>query len=165
MTEIFPKDVYSALKTVLSNSSYLTYFDEIVIRKFRRGNLPDFEYYCIVISPQSALAVVYPAHQRYIENTIQLVMIGKMLGTEEEAILADSPLATPPKVGILAMYEDIVRTLYENDLGGAIEFTPGLKELDYASDFDVVVEEEREGFLMEMRMSYHPKGARFVDLK
>ncbi len=165
MADIFPLSVYSGLKTVLENSSYLSYFDTIVIQKFRRGNTPNFSNYCLIISPQSALTVVYPAHQRYVENTIQLIMLGKMLGTEEEAIMADKPTDTPPKVGILAMYEDILLTLYENDLGGAIEYTPGLRELDYASDFDVVVEEDREGFFLEMRMWYHPRGARFTDLK
>jgi hypothetical protein len=161
---IFPLTVYTGLKTVLEDSAYLSYVDTITIQKFRQDSMPNFDYYCIVISPQLASLVVYPAHQRYVENLIHLILLGKMLNGEADAILADQPGITPPNVGILAMYEDVILTLYNNDLGGAIELQPGIRELDEASDFNVFVTEDREGFIMETKIVYKPRGERFVSL-
>jgi len=161
---LFPKAVYNALKTELSNASALPYVDLVTIRKYNRANMPDFNYYCIIISPVSAVSEPYPASQRWIQNDIDLVLLGKILYTEEDAIIADSPSATPPKVGILAMYEDIYNTLYENNLGGVIELLPGLIELDSPAKFDILTSAESDVHLIEAHMKYKPRGERFVDL-
>jgi len=161
---IFPRGVYVALKAELEASSYLSYVDTFSIRKYRRDDLPDFENYCIVISPSTAEAVPYPASQRWVQNVIDIILLGKLHYGKEDAIIADSPSSTPPNVGVLAMYEDVFYSLYENNLGGEIQLSPGMQELDTLSRFDILLEDEREGFIFEARMGYQPRGVRFVDL-
>jgi hypothetical protein len=159
---IFPLAVYTAVKTALKNSAYLSYVDTVEIRKFRHGNLPKLSHHGIVISPSFSQAVTYPANQKYIINSMHLMLLVLMNYGEEAAILADEPTATPPNVGILPMYEDVFLTLFENNLGGVISLIPGMGELDEPSFFDVVVDEAQEGFIMEARIEYRPKGERFV---
>ena len=162
---LFPKDVYTALKTELSGASLLPYVDTIEIRKYHRETLPDFNYYCIVISPVSAISVPYKAAQRWITNMVELVLLGKVLNGQEDAIMADTPGGSPPNMGILAMYEDVYRSLYKNTLGGAIELYPGLEELDVITRFDIIAsDEEREAFIFEVRVGYQVRGERWVDL-
>lgn len=162
---IFPKDVYVALKTVLSSSSLLDYVDTFSIQKYSRDRIPDFSYYAIIISPATARSFIYPASQRYIGNELELVMLSKLLTrSDEDVIMADSPTDSPPNVGVLAMYEDIYRTLYKNNLGGTIELYPDIKELDNVSQFDVIGDILRDEFLIEARVRYSPRGQRFVDL-
>ena len=163
---LFPKDVYTAIKTALSDSSLLSYVDKIEIRKYRRDNIPDFEYYSIVISPILAESVPYEAAQRWIANTVELILLGKILSGQEDAIMADNPTGSPPNVGVLAMYEDVYRTLYKNNLGGVIELYPKLNELDVTTRFDVLApDEDREAFIFEARVGYHPRGQRWVNLE
>jgi len=162
---IFPRDVYIALKSELESSSDLSYVDVVVIRKYNRENLPDFSHHCIIINPLSVKAVPYPASQRWIENEIELILLGKKHYTSEDIIIADAPGESPPNVGVLAMYEDIFNTLYENNLGGEIELLPGLIELDNPTRFDILIDEESEQFIFEARLKYMPRGKRFVDLK
>jgi len=163
---LFPKDVYSAIKTALEGSSFLPYVDVVAIRKYRRDTLPEFEYYSIVISPLSAESVPYEAAQRWIANTVELILLGKIRNGLEDALMADSPTGSPPNVGVLAMYEDVYRTLYKNTLGGVIELYPKLNELDVTSRFDVLApEEDREEFIFEARVGYRPRGQRWVNLE
>jgi hypothetical protein len=162
---LFPKDIYTAIKTALSGASLLTYVDVVEIRKYRRDTLPDFTNYCIVISPMSAESVPYEAAQRWIANVLELVLLGKIRNGLDAAITADSPGDSPPNVGVLAMYEDVYRTLYANTLSGAIELYPKLNELDVSARFDVLApEEDREEFIYEARMGYRPRGKRWVNL-
>lgn len=162
---MFPKNIYLAVKSVLEASSYLPYVDVIEIRKYRRGNLPDFEDYCIVISPILAESVPYAAAQRWIANSIELILLGKLRSGHSDAVVADNPTGSPPNVGVLAMYEDVYRTLYDNDLGGTIELYPKLNELDVVTRFDIIApDEDREAFIFEVRMGYRPRGKRWVDL-
>jgi len=162
---MFPKDIYLAVKSALEDSSYLTYVDVVEIQKYRRDTLPDFENYCIVISPILAESVPYPAAQRWIANSIELILLGKLRTGHSDAVVADNPTGSPPNVGVLAMYEDVYRTLYKNTLEGAIELYPELNELDVVTRFDVIApDEDREAFIFEVRMGYHPRGQRWVDL-
>lgn len=160
---IFPLGIFSALKTALENASILSYVDKIAIRQYRPNQLPDFENYCIVISPEAATPETYGASgQKWIRLEITLVCLIKVNYTLEDAVMGDTPGATPPKVGILAMYEDIFQTLYNNDLGGAIEHYPGLQELDNRTDFRLIGDESREDFILEGRIYYTPYGRRFI---
>lgn len=161
---LFPKDVYAAIKTELEGASLLSYVDVVAIRKYRRGSLPDFDYYCIVINPIVAQSVFYEAAQRYVANEVELILLGKVLNGYEDAVMADVPGGSPPNVGILAMYEDVYRTLYENTLSGEIELYPSLEELDVPTRFDTFTDEASEGFILEARMFYMPRGKRWVDL-
>lgn len=162
---LFPKDVYLAVKSALEASSDLDYVDVVEIQKYRRGNLPDFENYCIVINPILAESVPYKAAQRWIANNIELILLGKLRFGHSDAVVADNPAGSPPNVGVLAMYEDVYRTLYDNNLGGVIELYPGLDELDVTTRFDVLApDEDREDFIFEVRMGYRPRGRRWVDL-
>jgi len=162
---LFPKDVYLAVKSALENSSDLNYVDVVAIRKYRRDTLPDFENYSIVISPVLAESVPYEAAQRWIANTIELILLGKLRAGLSDAVVADNPTGTPPNVGVLAMYEDVYRTLYKNNLGGVIELYPKLNELDVVTRFDILApEEDREEFIFEVRMGYRPRGLRWVNL-
>ena len=162
---LFPKDIYLAVKSVLEASSDLDYVDVVEIRKYRRDTLPDFEDYCIVISPILAESVPYKAAQRWIANSMELVLLGKLRSGHSDAVVADNPTGSPPNVGVLAMYEDVYRTLYDNNLGGVIELYPKLNELDVVTRFDILAsDEDREAFIFEVRMGYHPRGQRWVDL-
>jgi len=161
---LFPKDICVALKTTLENSSRLSYVDSVVIQKYRRESIPDFDNYCIIISPSSAQAVVYPASQRFIQLSIDLILLGVVNYTLEDAIIGDSPNENPPRVGILTMYEDIFYTLYQNNLGGVIELAPGYTELDSLAAFDVIVDSRLEPFVVEARVVYSPRGKRFISL-
>jgi hypothetical protein len=159
---IFPLSTYSVVKTALETSPYLPYVEGVSIRKFRHGNLPTFSHHYIVISPSFAQAVTYPANQKYIINSMHLMLLVLMNYGEEAAIVADNPASVPPNVGILPMYEDVFMSLFANDLGGEISLIPGMGELDEPSFFDVVVDEKQEGFIMEARIEYRPKGERFM---
>lgn len=162
---LFPKDIYLAVKSILEASSDLDYVDVVEIQKYRRDTLPDFENYCIVISPILAESVPYPAAQRWIANSIELVLLGKLRSGQSDAVVADNPTGTPPNVGVLAMYEDVYRTLYKNTLGGVIELYPELNELDVVTRFDLLApDEDREDFIFEVRMGYRPRGQRWVNL-
>ncbi|MBA7633309.1 hypothetical protein ES703_40873 [subsurface metagenome] len=162
---LFPKDVYLAIKSVLEASTDLAYVDVVEIQKYRRGNLPDFENYCIVINPILAESVPYKAAQRWIANNIELILLGKLRSGHFDAVVADNPTGLPPNVGVLAMYEDVYRTLYKNTLGGVIELYPGLNELDVVTRFDMIApDEDREDFIFEVRMGYRPRGQRWVNL-
>jgi len=157
---VFPKEIFTALESAFSA---ITYIDKVTIRKYRRINLPDFNYYCIIINPISATAQKYDAGgQRRIIYEIELVLLGKMLNGEYDAVMADSPTATPPNVGILAIYEDVFKLLYKNDLGGKIELYPGLIELDTRTAFNIISAEDREEFLIETIVPYRPSGQRFI---
>ena len=159
---IFPKEIFTALQSVFS---VITYVDTVTVRKYRRINPPDFNYYCIIINPISATAEKYDAGgQRRVRYEIELVLLGKMFNGEEDAVMADSPTASPPNVGILAMYEDVFTLLYKNDLGGKIELYPGLIELDTRTAFNVITMEDREEFLVEMVIPYRPSGYRFLSV-
>jgi hypothetical protein len=83
--------------------------------------------------------------------------------SEQDAIVADLPLAEPPNIGILTMYEDVYKTLYRNDLGGEIELMPRINELDIQTTFNVLVD-DRDTFVMEGRMVYQPRGKRWAGL-
>jgi len=159
---IFPASTYAAVKSTLEGSAYLTYVEIVTVRKYRHGNLPAFNHHAIVISPSFSQAVTYPANQKYIMNSMHLILLVVMHYGEEDAILGNTPGLNPPKVGILPMYEGVFKTLFENNLGDEISLIPGMEELDEPSFFDVVVDEEREGFMMEARIEYRPKGERFV---
>lgn len=159
---IFPKDIVSSLKTGLVNSPHLTYVEVVAIQKYRYDNLPLFFHHCIIIQPSFVQAVTYGVSQKYLVNSIHLNLLAVMNYTEEDAFIADVPAASPPNVGILAMYEDVFTTLYENDLGGEISLIPGQSEFDEPSFFEVVTLEEREGFFMEARVEYRPKGGKFI---
>jgi len=159
---IFPLATYSAIKTALDDSSYLPYVEVVSIRKYRHGNLPFFNHHAIIISPSFAQAVTYPANQKYVVNSMHLILLAVQNYGEEDAITADSPALDPPNVGILPMYEDVFRTLFANKMGGVISLIPGMGELDEPSFFDVVTDEEREGYIMEARIEYRPKGERFM---
>jgi len=161
---IFPETVYTALKYTLEGSAYLSYVDTVVIKKYKREALPDFDYYAIVISPAGAQPTLYPANQRYIINFIELYLLGKILNGDVAAVMADSPDTTPPNVGILPMYEDVFRTLYGNNLGGEIELLPHQNELDTPADFNLISGGDLDVFLMEGKVNYRPRGVRFVDL-
>jgi len=163
---IFPKDVYTAIKSALDGATLLPYVDTVVIQKYRRDNIPDFTNYAIIISPIMAEAVIYEAAQRFIANRVELILLAKVRSrTEEDIIMADTPGGSPPNVGVLAMYEDVFRTLYKNNLSGAIELYPKINELDAPSQFDILVtDENREDFIIEARVIYNPRGQRFVDL-
>jgi len=66
---------------------------------------------------------------------------------------------------LLAMYEDVYRSLYKNTLGGVIELYPGLEELDVLTRFDVLAPGEgAEDFIYEARVGYQVRGERWVDL-
>jgi len=160
---IFPNSIYNAVKSALEGSSHLSYVDKIVIQKFRLGNLPTFDHHCIIISPSFIQAVTYGVAQKYFENSMHLHLLVVMTTYgEEDAIIADEPTATPPNVGILPMFEDVFTTLFENNLGGEVNLIPGMAEFDQPSFFEVVTEEEQEGFLMTARLEYRPKGVRFL---
>lgn len=160
---IFPGSVYMAVKTALVNSSYLTYVDKVVVQKYRPGNLPKFDHHCIIISPSFVQSITYGVGQKYLENSMHLYLLVVMTNYgEEAAIIADEPMASPPNVGILPMYEDVFTTLFDNKLGGEVNTIPGMAEFDQPSFFEVVVEEEQEGFMMLARIEYRPKGVRFL---
>jgi len=162
---LFPKDIYTAIKTELEGASLLSYVDVFAILKYRKETLPDFQYYCIVISPISAKSVPYEAAQRWIENAVELILLGKIKNGQEDAVMADSPGDSPPNVGVLAMYEDVYRSLYDNNLGGVIELYPGLEELDILTRFDILAPDaDREDFIFEARVGYRVRGQRWVDL-
>lgn len=162
---IFPKEVYVALKSELEEKLGY-YVDTVAIRKYRRTNLPNFENYCIIISPLSANAMPYHGlGQRWIYNEIDLILLGKMRNGEEDAILADEAHADPPNVGILKFYEDVFSVLYENVLGGEIELIPGLSELDNRCEFSVISDELREEFVIEARLPYVPRCRKFISLE
>lgn len=162
---LFPKDIYTALKTELSGATLLPYVDVVEILKYRRDLLPDFTNYAIVISPVSARSVPYKAAQRWIECMIELVLLGKIRTGQENAIMVDDPGGSPPDVGLLAMYEDVYRSLYKNTLGGVIELYPGLEELDVLTRFDVLAPGEgADDFIYEARVGYQVRGERWVDL-
>lgn len=163
---VFPKDIYLAVKVALEASDDLVYVDKVEIRKYRRNTLPDFENYAIVISPVSAESIPYKAAQRWITNTIELILLGKLRSGQSDAIVADSPTDSPPNVGVLAMYEDVYRTLYKNNLGGVIELYPELNELDVTTRFDIIApDEDREAFIFEARVGYRPRGQRWINLE
>ena len=158
---IFPKDVVTAVKTVLKGAASLSYVDTVVVLKYAPEALPDFTAYCIIINPQTVQAEQYPASQRWFQIELQLVLLAKMEArSEEDALLANSP---PLNVGMLTMYEDVFKVLYGNNLGGVIELLPGLDELDNPTVFNVI-EGERDTFLIEAQMGYRPRGERWVDL-
>jgi len=159
---IFPRSIFSALKTELEGATALPYVDVVAIRQYRPTQLPDFENYCIVISPEAAIAETYKVAQKWIQYEITLVCLIKVNYTLEDAIMADSPGSSPPNLGILAMYEDIFQTLYQNNLGGTIEHYPGLQELDNRCDFKLIGDEAREDFIVEGRLYYTPYGQRFI---
>jgi hypothetical protein len=163
---IFPKDIIAELQTVLENSSLLSYVDVVTIRKYQgRASIPDFEYYAIVVWPLSANPEPYAAGgQRKIRYSTNLVLLGKtkLVNAEYDLVMADSPNATPPNVGILAMYEDVFLTLYKNDLSGKIELYPGLTELDGRASFDSWQDVDTEEFLFEAIIPYVPSGDRFI---
>lgn len=170
---IFPLAIYNSLKTVLSDAAGLDYVDTIVIEKFRYAALPKFTHHAIVISPMSALS--QPSGQighRHIENEIQLALLVKPVYGNTDAIIGNDtktgdPLAygfDPPKIGLLRFYEDVFKTLYGNTLSNEAEITPGMGELDNRSDFFVLMDDDREEFLLEAKMMYRPRGHRFYGL-
>jgi len=158
---IFPNSIYLAVKSALETSPYLTYVDKVSIQKYRPGNIPKFEHHCIIISPSFVQAVSYPVSQKYFVNSMHLNLLVIMNYGEEDALTADSPASTPPNVGVIPMFEDVFTTLFDKDLGGEIELIPGLSEFDEPSFFEVVVDEEQEGFIMVARIEYRPKGGKF----
>jgi hypothetical protein len=160
--EIFPRGVFAALKTELEGAALLPYVDTVAIRQYRPNQLPDFTNYCIVISPEAATSETYGTNQKWIKFEITLVCLIKVNYTLEDAVMGDSPGDSPPKVGILAMYEDIYQTLYQNDLSETIEHYPGLQELDNRCDFKLIGDESREDFIVEGRLYYSPYGHRFI---
>lgn len=163
---LFPKDIFVALKTELEGASILAYVDAVEIQQYRPSMLPDFDHHCIVISPEAATPESYPASQKWIKYEISLVCLIRVLYSDSytitDAIMADSPGLSPPKVGLLPMFEDVYQTLFQNTLGGAIELYPGLKELDNRCDFNLIGNEAREEFIVEARVYYTPHGHRFV---
>ena len=163
---LFPKDIFTALKAALVGSTFLKYVDSIEIQQYRPGMLPDFDHHCIILSPEAATSESYPAAQKWIKLEISIICLLRVLYSDgytmTDAIMADSPLLTPPSVGILTMYEDIYKTLFQNDLDGAIEHYPGLRALDSRCDFNLVGDESREDFIVEARIHYTPHGHRFV---
>ena len=163
---LFPRGIFAALKSELQGASGLAYVDTVVIRQYRPTMLPNFDHHCIIISPEAATSETYPAKQKWIKLEITLVCLVRVLYsngyTLEDAIMGDTPGGTPPKVGILAMYEDIYQELFENSLGGVIEHYPGLQELDNRCDFRLVGDESREDFIVEGRIYYTPYGQRFI---
>ena len=162
---LFPVNIYLALKTELEDKLNF-YIDMIDIRKYRRTNLPDFENYCIIISPLSAKSMPYQAGgQRWIWNVIDIIILGKMRSNEYDAVMADEPHAEPPNVGILAMYEDVFSVLYKNNLNGEIELIPGIEELDTNCEFSIISDEDREEFIIESRLPYLPRGHKFINLE
>lgn len=161
---IFPRDIFTALKAALVAASDLSYVDTVAIRQYRPNQLPDFTNYCIIISPEAAVSETYAPNQKWIQYEITLVCLIRVQYTLEDALMADTPGASPPNVGILAMYEDVFKTLFKNDLGGTIEHYPGLQELDNRCDFKLVGDESREDFIVEGRLYYTPYGQRFIDM-
>ena len=163
---LMPRPIISALKTELEGASGLAYVDTVSIRQYRPTMLPNFDHHCIIISPEAATSETYAPNQKWIKFEITLVCLVRVLYSEsytlEDAIMADSPVADPPKVGILAMYQDLYEELFQNNLGDAIEHYPGLQELDNRCDFKLVGDEAREDFIVEGRVYYTPYGKRFV---
>lgn len=158
---VYPKDIISALKTVLKTSSFLTYVDTVEVIKYSPEALPNFTAYCIIINPILVQSLPYEAAQRWFHLQLELVLLAKIgARSDEDALLADTP---PLNVGVLTMYEDVFQTLYGNTLGGAIELYPGLEELDYPSPINVL-QDEKDTFIMEARVDYRPRGQRWVDL-
>lgn len=159
---LFPRAIFAALKTELEEASGLTYIDTVDIRQYRPNMLPDFDHHCIIISPAGAVSQTYPASQKWIQYPITLVLLARVHTDLYDAVMADSPGASPPNVGILAMYEDIYIELFGNTLGGVTELYPGRVELDARTDFNLLGDESREDFIVEARMTYQPYGQRFV---
>lgn len=161
-----PLSIFTALKAAIVGAATLSYVDTVKIRQYRPNVLPNFDHHCIVISPEAATPETYKVGQKWIKYEITLVCLIRVLYEEaytlEDAIMADTPTSDPPKVGMLAMFEDVFKLLYNNNLGGAIEHYPGLQELDNRCDFKLVGDEEREDFIVEARIYYTPYGQRFI---
>lgn len=165
---IFPVTVYTELKTVLENSTNLDYVDKVEITKYRYHGLPAFSHHAIVISPMAAESGdTGNVGHKWVENEILLALLVKPLYGITDAIMGNEAkvdgefLLDPPKIGILRFYEDVFKTLYGNTLNGTILPVPGLGELDSRSDFNVLFDDDREGFLMEAKLSYRPRGYPF----
>lgn len=163
---LFPRDVFTALKAELEGAASLSYVDSFSIQQYRPNMLPDFDTHAIVISPEAATSETYRAGQKWIKFEITLVCLVRVLYSDglniQDAIMGNSPSATPPNVGILTMYQHLYELLFQNNLGGAIEHYPGLQELDNRCDFRMVGDEAREEFLVEAKIYYTPYGQRFV---
>ena len=163
---LFPRAIFTALKSELSGATALSYVDTFAIQQYSPNMLPDFAHHCIIISPEAATSETYKVGQKWIGLEITLVCLVRVLYedgyTLEDAIMADSPELDPPNVGVLAIYEDVYQELYENDLGGVIEHYPGLQELDNRCDFKLIGDEAREDFIVEARLYYTPYGKRFT---
>lgn len=171
--QTFPLGIYSELQTYLKSSLLLPYVEEVFIRKYRYNDLPSFSHHAIVLSPMSAEAMqTGVVNTRWIENEIMIVMLVKPVYGGEQAIIGndtktgDPPAYgfNPPKIGILRMYEDVFKSLYGSTLNGAIQIVPGMGELDSRGDFNVLMDDDREGFLMEAKLLYRPRGYPFYGL-
>lgn len=150
---IFLNEILTALKQELEDSAFLSDIDTVVIRKYRRTNLPDFDEWCIIVSPVAAHPQPYPAGgQRRIRYEIDLVVLGKITTTESQAT-----------EDIVEIYENVFLALYKNDLNGTIELYPGLTELDGKALFSVIADEDRGDFIMEAVIPYSPSGERFIN--
>jgi len=165
---MFPLAIYSELKTVLEAAVGLDYVDSVVITKYRYHGLPSFSHHSIIISPMAAEAMeTGNIGTRWIDNEILLALLVKPAYGIIDAIMGNELkvegeyLNDPPKIGILRMYEDVFKALYRNTLNGVIQTVPGEGELDSRSDFNVLFEDDREGFLMEAKLIYRPRGHPF----
>jgi hypothetical protein len=169
--QIFPVSIYSELKSVLEGATLLDYVDKVEITKYRYHGLPAFSHHAIIISPMAAEAMeTGNVGHRWVENEILLALLVKPLYGITDAIMGNDKKAgvpvpiyefDPPKIGILRMYEDVFKTLYRNTLNSAVLTVPGEGELDSRSDFNVLFDDDREGFLMEAKLSYRPRGYPF----
>jgi len=158
---IYPVDILNAVKTTLSGSSNLSYVDTFEIQKYSHENMPDFTGYCLVVSLNTANTEFYDIAHRWFVLEVEIVALAKIGSrSETDAMVANSP---PTNVGIVTMYQDVFNTLYGNNLGGVLELYPRLDELDGEARFDIL-EDEMESFIVEARISYRPRGQRWVDL-
>jgi hypothetical protein len=109
----------SRMKTALTADSTLSAYlgTDVVIRKWNSDKLPDFDKYCVVLSPGSVADVPHGMLGIERELSVEIVCLVKYHGVDET--LAGE--TSPGGVGILKLAGDVAAALRANTLSGYIE--------------------------------------------
>ena len=143
-----------ALKEYFENDRYLSYIETVSIRKYEKGNLPEFDKYALIISPKKSIEELIANRTKQDSFILDIVCIVRNFDSEKSLVGTGNG-----EQGIIILTKNVQKSLFDFGEANSDELNILYDETENAIDFSIQKYPDRKDFFHEQIISY------FVRLK
>lgn len=145
-------ELMNELKTAFENDSFVSYNETVKIAEYKPENLPDFDIYCILISPVSDFENLIANRVKEKICKVEINCVVRNFD-EQDSLLASGDISG--NVGIIKFANDVRKTLHNYGEANKDRLTILYDETDEPVNYKKTVKiPEREGFFREVTVPY-----------